>query len=128
MDKGGLCHPFFSLVSRQLTRYSAPMQQTRSYWNLIHRVMLAVLIIVVIIGIAIAFIPKVNQLHTYVERSEALQVELDMTEREEQRLKEYQHRFSTDSTFVERIAHEVGYAHKDETIFYFPEETDTNEL
>lgn len=100
------------------------MQQTKSYWNLIHRVVLAILIGIVIVGIALAFIPKVNQLHTYEERSRALQRDIDQTIQEEQRLKEYQHRFSTDPTFVERIAHEVGYAHEDETIFYFPEETD----
>ena len=91
---------------------------------IVDSLMIGVGIGIVIVGIALAFIPKVNQLHTYEERSRALQRDIDQTIQEEQRLKEYQHRFSTDPTFVERIAHEVGYAHEDETIFYFPEETD----
>ena len=36
------------------------MQQTEKYWNLINRVALGVLLVMVILGIAMAFIPKIN--------------------------------------------------------------------
>ena len=103
------------------------MQQTEKYWNLINRVVLGILLGVVVVGIALAFIPKVHQFKTYQERSQSLQREIDQTIIAEQTLKEHQRRFATDSDFVEPIAHEVGYAHPDETIFHFPSTLETNE-
>ena len=103
------------------------MQQTEKYWNLINRVVLGVLLGVVVVGIALAFIPKVRQFNTYQEKSQTLQREIDQTLLAEQTLKEQQRRFTTDPDFVERIAHEVGYAHPDETIFHFPNVPETDE-
>ncbi len=103
------------------------MQQTEKYWNLINRVVLAVLLGVVVIGIALAFIPKVRQFNTYQEKSQTLQSEIDQMLIAEQTLKEQQRRFTTDRDFVERIAHEVGYAHPDETIFHFPNVIETDD-
>jgi|TARA_X000000950_G_scaffold265644_1_gene340140 cell division protein FtsB len=103
------------------------MRQTETYWSIINRVGLGVLILVAIIGISLAFIPKVNQLNTYQQRSEELQREIDKTTAAEQQLKENQRRFATDPDFVERIAHEVGYAHPEETIFHFPENLEKDE-
>lgn len=103
------------------------MQQTEKYWSLVNRVVLGVLFAVVIVGIALAFIPKVRQFNTYQEKSQTLQREIDQTLLAEQSLKEQQRRFTTDRDFVERIAHEVGYAHPDETIFHFPNVPETDE-
>ncbi|MFL2860846.1 MAG: septum formation initiator family protein [Pontiellaceae bacterium] len=103
------------------------MQQTEKYWNLINRVVLGVLLVVVVVGIALAFIPKVHQFNTYQERSQMLQREIDQALITEQTLKEQQRRFTTDPDFVERIAHEVGYAHPDETIFHFPKTPENDE-
>ena len=73
------------------------------------------------------FIPKVRQFNTYQEKSQTLQSKIDQTLLAEQTLKEQQRRFTTDRDFVERIAHEVGYAHPDETIFHFPNVPETDE-
>ena len=38
-----------------------------------------------------------------------------------------QHRLVNDPTFVERIAHKIGYARADETIFHFPKDEESDE-
>ena len=103
------------------------MQQTEKYWNLINRVVLGVLLGVVVVGIALAFIPKVRQFNTYQERVKRFNAKSTKRSLAEQTLKEQQRRFATDPDFVERIAHEVGYAHPDETIFHFPNIPETDE-
>lgn len=72
------------------------------------------------------FAPKVRNMHTYQQRQEELQKRIDDTEAQEKELKDKQMRFKTDPGFVEKVAHEVGYARPDETIYQFPEESRTN--
>ena len=75
------------------------------------------------VGVVLAFTPKVRQLQTYQETYDKLQHRISKTVESEQALKEKQRRFLSDPAFVEKVAHEVGYAKKDEMIFHFPEET-----
>ena len=49
------------------------MQQTEKYWNIINRVALGVLLLIIFVGIAMAFVPKINQYNTYVKKSYDLQ-------------------------------------------------------
>ena len=102
------------------------MQQTEKYWNLINRIVLIAVILMAGVGVVLAFTPKVKQLKEYQSRHDALQQRIDVTVAAEQELKEKQRRFQTDPEFVEKVAHEVGYARSDETIFHFPEETGGN--
>ena len=99
------------------------MQQTEKYWNLINRIVLIAIVIMAGVGVVLAFTPKVRQLQTYQETYDQLQHRIDQTVESEQELKEKQRRFQSDPEFVEKVAHEVGYARKDEIIFHFPEET-----
>ena len=99
------------------------MQQTEKYWNLINRIVLVAIVIMATLGVVLAFTPKVKQLQVYQNRLDQHQHSIDLTIAEERRLKENIRRFSTDPEFVERVAHEVGYAQPDEVIFHFPEET-----
>ncbi len=99
------------------------MQQTEKYWNLINRIVLIAIIVMAGVGVVLAFAPKVKQLKDHQETYNSLQQRIEITVTSENELKEKQRRFTTDPEFVERIAHEVGYARKDETIFHFPEET-----
>ena len=99
------------------------MQQTEKYWNLINRIVLIAVIIMAGVGVVLAFSPKVRQLRDYQGRNDALQQRIEITVAAEQELKDKQRRFQSDSRFVEKVAHEVGYARSDETIFHFPEET-----
>jgi cell division protein FtsB len=99
------------------------MQQTEKYWNLINRIVLAAIIVMAGVGVSLAFAPKVKQLREHQETYNALQQRIEVTVATELELREKQRRFKTDPEFVERIAHEVGYARPDETIFHFTEET-----
>ncbi len=99
------------------------MQQTEKYWNLINRIVLVTIIIMAGVGVVLAFAPKVKQLKDHQTTYDQLQQRIEITVARENELKEMQRRFKTDPEFVERIAHQVGYARKDETIFHFSEET-----
>ncbi len=102
------------------------MQQTEKYWNLINRIVLVAIIIMAGVGAVLAFAPKVQQLRENQATYNRLQERIDVTVAAENELKDKQRRFTTDRSFVERVAHEVGYAHGNETIFHFPEETGGN--
>lgn len=102
------------------------MQQTEKYWNLINRIVLVAIIIMAGVGVVLAFSPKVKQLQEYQETNDALQQRIEVTLSAEQELKDKQRRFISDPEFVEKVAHEVGYARTNETIFHFPEETGPN--
>ena len=102
------------------------MQQTEKYWNLINRIVLMAISVMAVVGIVLAFTPKVRQIQLYQDTCNQLQQRIDITVAAERELKEKQHRFLTDPTYVERVAHEVGYARKDEIIYHFSEETGSN--
>jgi cell division protein FtsB len=99
------------------------MQQTEKYWNLINRIVLVAVVAMAAVGIVLAFTPKVKQMQSYQTTRDALQQRIEITVSAEQELKEKQRRFLSDPEFVEKVAHEVGYARTTETIFHFPEET-----
>ncbi len=99
------------------------MQQTEKYWNMILRSAMAIIAGMLLVGALLMFLPKVKQMQAYEETRDTLQQRLDITVAAEKELKEKQRRFQTDPDFVEKVAHEVGYARPNETIFHFPEET-----
>ena len=107
--------------------YSNGMQTLEKIWDIVVKVMVIVIIIMVIIGIGLSFTPKVKQMHVYQKRSEQLQKKIEQTLAEEKQSQIQQRRFATDSNYVEKVAHEVGYAHEDELIFHFPNSNELDE-
>ncbi len=103
------------------------MQQTEKYWNLINRIVLIAVMVMAAVGIVLAFTPKVKQMKAYQNTRDTLQQRIDVTVSNENELKEKQRRFLSDPDYVEKVAHEVGYARPDEVIFQFPEETGTHD-
>lgn len=99
------------------------MHQTEKYWNVINRIVFVAVVILAGVGAVLAFAPKVRQMQSYQQTRDQLQQRIDVTEAAEKDLKERHRRFLSDPEYVKKIAHEVGYAHPDEIIFYFPEET-----
>ena len=97
------------------------MQQTEKYWNLIHRVVLVAIFVMALVGVVLAFTPKVAQMQGYQLIKEDLQDKIELNVSSEKLLRQQHDRFRTDPSFVEKIAHEVGYARKDEVIFQFPD-------
>ncbi|HEY5653671.1 MAG TPA: septum formation initiator family protein [Pontiella sp.] len=102
------------------------MQQTENIWNLIHRIGLIAITGMILVGAVMAFTPRVRQMQEYQDTHDSLQQRIEVTLSSEQDLKNKQRRFFSDPEFIEKVAHEVGYAHSDETIFHFPEETGSN--
>ena len=99
------------------------MQQTEKYWNLINRIVLVAVGIMAGVGVVLAFTPKVKQMQAYQNTVDSYQQRIELTVSAEHEFKDNIRRFKNDPFFVEKVAHEVGYANKDETIFHFPEET-----
>ncbi len=102
------------------------MQQTEKYWNLINRIVLIAIGAMAVVGVVLAFAPKVKQMQTYQKTRDSLQQRVEGAIAAEKELKNKQRRFRSDPSYVEKVAHEVGYARKDEVIYQFPEETGPN--
>ena len=102
------------------------MQQTEKYWNLINRIVLGAVVVMAVVGILLAFTPKVKQMQGYQNTRDTLQQRIEVTVTSEKELTEKQQRVRGDPAYVERVAHEVGYARKSEMIYHFPEETGSN--
>lgn len=102
------------------------MQQTEKYWNLIYRILLVTVLLMAGVGVVLAFTPKVKQMKSYQTTLDDYQQRIDLTVTNERETKENIRRFKTDPDYVEKVAHEVGYARADETIYHFPEETGGN--
>ena len=103
------------------------MQQTEKYWNMILRGAISVIAGMLLFGVLLMFLPKVKQMQGYQTTRDTLQDQIEVTVTAEKELKEKQRRFMSDPAYVEKVAHEVGYARKGEMIYHFPEETGTND-
>jgi len=99
------------------------MQQTEKYWNLINRIVLMAIALMAVAGVVLAFTPKVRRMQDYQKTLDRYQHRIEVSLSTEREIKENIRRFLADPVYVERVAHAVGYAHRDETIYHFPEET-----
>ena len=116
---------FSKLVETRKNCIFPRMQQTEKFWNMLRMGVFFVLGAMILTGIAFIFVPKVRQSHEYQATRDELQTKIDEVCAAEKQLKTKQQQFKTDPVFVEKVAHEVGYAHKDEMIFHFPETNQT---
>lgn len=88
-------------------------------WNLIYRVLWALLAVVFVIAAVLLFQPKLRQLRA-TQAEKARLEELERLDRELlQALKEKQDRFARDPRFVEQVAHDMGMARPGEVLFKF---------
>jgi len=95
-------------------------------WNIIYRYAASAAILLALMGVVFAFFPKVIQFRSYQEIRESLEVSIRTEEERIKELRFKQERFRTDPNFVQQIAHKIGFAHENETIFQFNDATDTN--
>ena len=99
------------------------MQQTEKYWNMILRWSMAVVAGMLLFGAVLMFLPQVRRMQAYQDTRDTLQQRIETTLADEQQTKQNIQRFKSDPVYVERVAHAVGYAHKDEVIYHFLEES-----
>jgi cell division protein FtsB len=93
-------------------------------WSTIYRAVWVALGVLALIGLSFMFVPLFQQDRELRETEAQLHQAIRHNEAEIRRYKEQQERFQNDPAFVERIAHEIGLAKPDETIFRFIDETD----
>jgi len=98
----------------------------QKYWNVIYRYAALAAILLALIGGVFAFLPKVNQFKDYRETKTTLEAKIRSEEEHIKELRLNQQKFSTDKHFVQKIAHETGFAHEGEVIFQFNDPGDTN--
>ena len=96
------------------------------YLKPFYRFLLLSIVVLAAIGAAFAFLPKVNQFREYQETRSSLEekIRTENTRCNERRLN--QQKFSTDKHFVQKLAHEKGFAHEGETIYQFANTPETN--
>ena len=95
-------------------------------WNIIYRYAALAVILLALIGVVFAFLPKVTQFKNYQETKTNLEAEIRAEEERIKDLRLKQEKFSTDKHFVQKIAHEIGFAHEGEVIFQFNDSSKTN--
>jgi len=95
-------------------------------WNIIYRYAALAVILLALIGVVFAFLPKVSQFKDYQKTKGDLEAEIRAEEERIKELRLKQEKFSTDKHFVQKIAHEIGFAHEGEVIFQFENESGTN--
>lgn len=99
-----------------------------SFWHYVYRVAYGLLILLVTIGLISLFYPQYRQYRGYKEREDELREQIRMEQELIQALKRKQEKFDHDPRFVEQIAHEVGLARPDETIYKFVDDPPTSSL
>ena len=98
----------------------------QKYWNIIYRYAALAAILLALIGVAFAFLPKATQFKDYRETKTDLEAKIRAEEEHIKELRLNQQKFSTDKYFVQKIAHEIGFAHEGEVIFQFNDNPATN--
>lgn len=93
-----------------------------NHWVTIYRFAWIALGVLVLIGMGFMFVPLIQEDREYQRRENVLREEIRHDEERIRELRLKQERFQSDPAFVERIAHEIGLAKPNETIFRFVDE------
>jgi len=100
----------------------------QKYWNKIYRIAGGAVVLLTFAGVGFAFLPKVTQFYRYQETKSGLEADIRTKEEAIKELRRMQEKFGTDKYFVQKLAHEIGYAHESETIFQFNDSRSNNIL
>lgn len=88
-------------------------------WKTLHRFSWVSLVLLLLIGALAMFWPQYKRYMDYQKREQALEQTIHAKKVATLKLKNDRERFETDPDFVERMAHELGLAHPDETLYKF---------
>lgn len=98
----------------------------QKYWNKVYRYVALAAVLLVLIGVSFAFMPKIRQFNDYEKTKVNLEAEIAAEKERIKELRLNQEKFSTDKHFVQKIAHEIGFVHEGETVYQFEEPLKTN--
>ncbi len=90
-----------------------------NFWVIVYRFAGVALGILLAVAVMVMFVPQYQQYRAFQAREAALLDEIRLEEEMLNTLRLKQERFRNEPRYVERIAHEVGLAKPDETIFRF---------
>jgi len=89
-------------------------------WLTLYRIATAAFIVVVIVAIIGAFLPKIRQNQEQQRKITALEEETRLKEESVKNLRKQQEQFATDPKYIEKLAREeLGKAKAGETIYRF---------
>ncbi len=91
------------------------------YLKTFYRYLLLCMVLLALIGAALAFWPKIEQFREYQNTKSELEAKIREENRRCNELRLNQQKFATDKYFVQKLAHEKGFAHEGETIYQFEE-------
>lgn len=91
-----------------------------------YRYVAVAIVLLALVGAAVAFLPKIRQFQGYQETKTGLEDDIRIEETHIRELRLNQQKFSTDKNFVQKLAHEKGFAHEGETIYQLGGPSDTN--
>lgn len=83
-------------------------------------------ILLEILWVVTAFPKKWGEFEENKKRSNELSEEIRELESQEKAFRWNRDRFEADKYFVQKLAHEIGYAHEEEVIFQFSDAVKTN--
>ncbi|QHI70407.1 septum formation initiator family protein [Tichowtungia aerotolerans] len=98
----------------------------QKYWNKVYRYVALAVVLLALIGVAFAFLPKIQQFQNYQETKSDLDADISAEKERIKELRMNQEKFSTDRNFVQKIAHEIGFVHEGETVYQFEERQATS--
>jgi cell division protein FtsB len=98
----------------------------QNYWNKLYRYVAVAVVLLALIGATLAFLPKIRQFQGYQETKKGLEADIRTEESHIRDLRLNQQKFSMDKNFVQKLAHEKGFAHEGETIYQLGGPSDTN--
>lgn len=93
-----------------------------SQWTVIYRYVWIALGTLILVGMGFMFVPLIHQDRELQRRESELREAIRLDEERVRELRRNQERFHADPTFVERIAHDLGLAKPNETIYRFSDE------
>lgn len=90
-----------------------------NFWKTISNLAVAIGGLALLVCVCLLFFPKISQQNELQEKRDVLEDENRQMEERIRELRRKRERFTTDPEYARRIAHEEGYASKDELIFRF---------
>lgn len=99
----------------------------QNYWNKLYRYVSAAIVLLALVGVMFAFLPKIRQFQGYQDTKTGLETEIRAEEARIRELRRNQQKFTTDKKFIQKLAHEKGFAHEGETIYQLDEPATNSE-
>ena len=92
------------------------------FWRLIYRFAWSLLAVLVVIGLGLVFAPRLREISRLQAQKEAIEAENAQLKAALHDIREHQRRFTSEPSYVERTAREIGMVRPGETVYVFTNE------